>query len=58
MAAVGKAPRLPAGAQRHRSTPHPLQPPGVRVVTYNILADQYVGTEYAQRVLFAYCPQE
>jgi len=32
--------------------------PGFRVMSYNILADQYAGTAYAQQVLFDYCPTE
>lgn len=28
----------------------------LRVMTYNILADQYAGSEYAKSVLFNYCP--
>lgn len=31
--------------------------PGLRVVTYNILADQYASREHAQKVLFGYCPK-
>ena len=30
----------------------------LRVVTYNILADQYAATERAKKVLFAHCPAE
>ena len=55
---VGAEHHPKAGQGRHSLTKQPLQPPGLRVVTYNILADQYVGTEYAQKVLFSYCPQE
>lgn len=55
---VGAEHEPKAGERRHPLTPQPLQPPGLRVVSYNILADQYVGTEYAQEVLFSYCPQE
>lgn len=61
MAEVGqvrRGPQLQAGAHRHELTAEPLRPPGVRVVTYNILADQYVGTTYAQEVLFVDCPPE
>ncbi|WIA16733.1 hypothetical protein OEZ85_013387 [Tetradesmus obliquus] len=40
---------------------HPMARPGPRqrccgVMSYNILADQYAGTSYAQQVLFNYCP--
>jgi hypothetical protein len=27
-------------------------------MSYNILADQYAGTSYAQQVLFKYCPTQ
>jgi 2',5'-phosphodiesterase len=33
-------------------------PPTFRVVTYNILADQYAGTETARTQLFSACPPE
>ena len=56
--AVAAGPALPAAAQRHAHTTTPLAPPGVRVVTYNVLADQYASTDYAQEHLFAYCPRE
>ena len=55
---VQRGPAVTAGAHRHPLTAQPLGPPGLRVVTYNILADQYVATEHAQNVLFAYCPPE
>ena len=32
--------------------------PAFRLLSYNILADQYAGSEYAQNVLFKYCPKE
>ncbi|KAG1677548.1 hypothetical protein FOA52_014446 [Chlamydomonas sp. UWO 241] len=53
---VEAAPPLPCGALR---APLPLPPasaPGFRIVSYNILADQYAGSTYAQQVLFNYCP--
>ena len=53
---VAQGPLLPAGAGRHARTTHALKPPGLRVVTYNILADQYAATEYARERLFSYCP--
>ncbi len=59
MAEVGPVragPVLPAAAARHAHTAFPMAPPGLRVVTYNILADQYASREYAQQHLFAYCP--
>ena len=52
---VQQAPKL-GTAFRHINTVQPLAPPGLRVVSYNILADAYVGTDYAQQVLFSYCP--
>ena len=55
-APVGQGPSPAAAAQRHARTSHPLAPPGLRVVTYNVLADQYAATEYAQQHLFSYCP--
>ncbi|EFJ50866.1 hypothetical protein VOLCADRAFT_88222 [Volvox carteri f. nagariensis] len=39
-------------------TPTAVQPPGFRILSYNILADQYAGSTYAQNVLFNYCPPE
>ncbi len=53
---VAQGPPLPAGAARHALTAQPLAHPGLRVVTYNILADQYAATEYAREHLFSYCP--
>ena len=44
-----------AGSVRHELTQQPTTPPGVRVVTYNVLADQYAATDFAQKHLFAYC---
>ncbi len=55
---VTAGPAFTPAAQRHAHTSTPLAPPGVRVVTYNILADQYASTDYAQEHLFAYCPRE
>ncbi|KAK9846341.1 hypothetical protein WJX81_001906 [Elliptochloris bilobata] len=55
---VGRGPADPPAAARHAATRDPLAPPGLRVVTYNILADQYAATDYAQRVLFGYCPAQ
>ncbi|DBA65768.1 TPA: hypothetical protein ACH3X2_002808 [Trebouxia sp. C0005] len=54
---VQQGPALTAAAQRHPLTPSALAPPGIRVVTYNILADQYASREHAQKVLFGYCPK-
>ena len=36
--------------------PTPTTPPRLRVVTYNLLADQYAATATAKDVLFAHCP--
>lgn len=47
-----------AGIGRHHLTSVPLARPGLRVVSYNILADQYSGTEAARNVLFRNCPAE
>ena len=55
-ALVQRGPALTAAAHRHPLTPSPLPAPGVRFVTYNILADQYTSQEYSQNVLFGYCP--
>ncbi len=55
---VGAEHEPKAGEGRHALTREPLPAPNLRVLTYNILADQYVGTDYAQEVLFSYCPQE
>ena len=55
-APVQRGPALTAAAHRHPLTPEPLPAPGVRFVTYNILADQYTSQEYSQKVLFGYCP--
>lgn len=55
---VRRGPEDPPAVARHALTPAPLATPGLRVVTYNILADQYVATDYAQKVLFNYCPSQ
>eukprot|EP00884_Botryococcus_braunii_P003660 jgi/Botrbrau1/13295/Bobra.27_2s0015.1 len=34
-----------------------LPPPGLRVLTYNILADHTLPPTIARSVLFSYCPQ-
>lgn len=52
---MAAGPPLPG---RHALTGAPLESPGVRVVTYNILADQYASTDYAQEHLFSFCPRE
>jgi 2',5'-phosphodiesterase len=53
---VRPGPRLPAAASRQLAPPAPAVAPAFRVMSYNILADQYAGTAYAQKVLFDYCP--
>ncbi|MEW5308605.1 MAG: hypothetical protein WDW38_000550 [Sanguina aurantia] len=35
----------------------PTVSPSLRILSYNILADQYAGSVYAQDVLFSYCPK-
>ena len=49
---------MPAAAARHAHTGSPAGSPGFRVVTYNILADQYATSEHALTHLFAYCPPQ
>lgn len=41
-----------AMAARHALTQHPLQHPGLRVVSYNILADQYAATDKAKQLFY------
>ena len=54
-----EAPPVPAACEaRHALTARPTSSPGLRAVTYNILADQYAGTERAMDVIFAHCPNE
>lgn len=55
---VRPGPELPAARSRHLAPPAPVAAPGFRVMSYNILADQYAGTAYAQKVLFNYCPSK
>lgn len=38
--------------------PKPVSPQHLRVMSYNLLADQYASTDYAQQVLFKYCPTQ
>ena len=56
--AVAEGPAEGAAAARHARTCSPVQAPGFRAVTYNILADQYASTEHAQTHLFGYCPSQ
>lgn len=51
-------PSPPACEGRHALTQQPTASPDLRVVTYNILADQYAGTDRAMDVIFAHCPNE
>ena len=55
---VAEGPPVPAAAARHAHMGSPAEPPGLRVVTYNILADQYATSEHALTHLFAYCPPQ
>lgn len=43
-----------SGAGRHKATPAPTQAPDVRVVTYNVLADQYATMQKAMTDLYGY----
>jgi 2',5'-phosphodiesterase len=52
---VAPGPPSGPGAGRHAHTPHPLAAPRVRIVTYNLLADQYASSDYAKAHLFAHC---
>ena len=48
---------LPLGAApRLALTQAPAVSPSLRVLTYNILADQYASTDAARNVIFAHCP--
>ena len=52
-------PEIAAITRRHLHTPHTLSSEDeLRVVSYNILADTYSTTEYAQKVLYPYCRPE
>ncbi|GIL47193.1 hypothetical protein Vafri_4070 [Volvox africanus] len=55
---VQHGPQMCSATVRCVHTPTPVQPPGFRILSYNILADQYAGSDYAQNVLFNYCPKE
>lgn len=50
------AARLRAPAAAKPPAPLPGAPPAFRIMTYNILADQYAASDYAKTVLFNYCP--
>lgn len=52
---------IPPGASfpaRTKYTPTHLPPPGLRVVTYNMLANAYASTSFAKQELFAACPAD
>lgn len=55
---MSRGPADPPAAARHALTQAPLDPPALRIITYNILADQYASTDHAQNVLFGYCPTQ
>jgi 2',5'-phosphodiesterase len=56
---VRAGPEQPAARLRQLNPGVALPEPWrFRVMSYNILADQYAGTSYAQQVLFKYCPTE
>ncbi|KAL4445318.1 hypothetical protein ABPG77_011143 [Micractinium sp. CCAP 211/92] len=55
---VAVPPSPAAAAPRHALTQQPTVPPELRVLTYNILADQYAATETAKNVIFAHCPPQ
>jgi 2',5'-phosphodiesterase len=59
MGPVRAGPAQPAARLRQLNPGVALPEPWrFRVMSYNILADQYAGTSYAQQVLFKYCPTE
>jgi 2',5'-phosphodiesterase len=53
---VAAPPTPPAGAARAAATALATVAPRVRLVCYNLLADQYAATQRAKEVLFAHCP--
>jgi 2',5'-phosphodiesterase len=55
---VALPPSPGASEARHALTRRPTAPPHLRVVTYNILADQYAATDAAKNVIFAHCPPQ
>ncbi|GLI58784.1 hypothetical protein VaNZ11_000540 [Volvox africanus] len=55
---VQHGPQICSATVRCVHTLTPVQPPGFRILSYNVLADQYAGSDYAQNVLFNYCPKE
>ena len=55
---VCEGPEATAGTERHAHTPAFVPAPGLRVVSYNLLASAYADTEYARRRLFPYVSSE
>ena len=51
---VGRGPALTAGQHRHPLTVEPEAWPRLRVVTYNLLADQYASSSRGKNTLFSY----
>ncbi len=56
--AVSHGPTTCSATLRGAHTPRHVAAPAFRILSYNILADQYAGSDYAQNVLFNYCPKE
>lgn len=54
--AVEAGPGLLPCEDRHKFTANKTDGAGLRVVSYNILADLYVDSEYSRTILFGYCP--
>ena len=54
--AVGAGPPLTAGQHRHPLTGDHTAWPQLRVVTYNLLADQYASSSRGKNTLFSYVP--
>ncbi len=54
--AVGTGPPLTAGQHRHPLTSEHAAWPQLRVVTYNLLADQYASSSRGKNTLFSYVP--
>lgn len=54
--AVEPGPASRAADERADAVPTWTTPPRLRVVTYNLLADQYAASDYAKAHLFNHCP--
>jgi len=52
---VSPGPPTGPGGGRHAHTPTLTRAPHLRVLTYNLLADQYASSDYAKAHLFAHC---